>query len=182
MDLYYRLNVFPFELPPLRRRVEDIPMLIEESQKRSLSSRSNSLQFSPAAMKALCRYDWPGNIRELANVVERLAILYPGQLVQADDLPEKYRRLAAEDPSVADVETRHPESAGVESGGRQLSLHGIDLKDYISTIETEMIVQALNLTEGVVAKAAKLLNLQRTTLVEKMRKYSINRQETVSEN
>jgi len=180
-DLYYRLNVFPIDLPPLRQRLEDLPLLIEESQKRFRSTRNSNLKFSPAAMKVLCGYDWPGNIRELANVVERLAILYPGQTVQVDKLPEKYRRFIV-DNAPEGAEARNPVPVDVELASRQLSLYGIDLKDYISTIETEMIVKALDLSEGVVAKAAKLLNLQRTTLVEKMRKYSINRQEVVSEN
>ena len=122
----------------------------------------------------LSLYDWPGNVRELANLIERLAILYPMNVVDVKELPEKYISgdydTAKIDRSVAD------NSATIE--GADLALlpeDGIDMKQHLTTIEISLIEQALNETHNVVARAATLLNMRRTTLVEKMRKYQIVR-------
>lgn len=90
-DLFYRLNVFPIEMPALRERPEDIPLLIHELTQRIEHENRGAVRFTPGAIASLCRYSWPGNVRELANVVERLVILYPYGTVDFDDLPEKYQ-------------------------------------------------------------------------------------------
>ena len=90
-DLFYRLNVFPIEMPPLRDRLEDLPLLINELIARIEHEKRGSVRVSPASMMALCQYSWPGNVRELANLIERLAILYPYGVVDVADLPEKFQ-------------------------------------------------------------------------------------------
>ncbi|MDH3900267.1 MAG: sigma-54 dependent transcriptional regulator, partial [Gammaproteobacteria bacterium] len=90
-DLYYRLNVFPIDMPPLRDRVEDIPLLVNELVRRIEHEKRGSVRLSPGAIYALCQYNWPGNVRELANLVERLAIMHPYGVVEASELPEKFR-------------------------------------------------------------------------------------------
>ena len=90
-DLFYRLNVFPIEMPPLRDRVEDIPLLVNELIRRIEHEKRGSVRLTQGAILALCQYNWPGNVRELANLVERLAILFPFGVVDVGDLPEKFQ-------------------------------------------------------------------------------------------
>jgi sigma-54 specific flagellar transcriptional regulator A len=178
-DLYYRLNVFPIDMPPLRDRSEDVPLLIEELLRRFQHEKRISLKISHAAVDALASYQWPGNVRELANLVERLAILFPNGVVDAHDLPEKFRPQGAV-PSVS-----APRSAIV--AGEELPVHplslprlpreGLDLKEHLSNLELTLIKQALEEAGGVVAHAAERLRLRRTTLVEKLRKYGLQRGE-----
>jgi sigma-54 specific flagellar transcriptional regulator A len=127
----------------------------------------------------MCRYGWPGNVRELANLVERLAILFPNGVVDVHDLPEKYR--------AADIVAANPAplSAGTpgspeEPQSSRLPRSGIDLKEHLTRIEADLITQALEEENWVVAHAAKRLQMGRTTLVEKMRKLGLNRHEEVS--
>ena len=94
-DLYYRLNVFPIEIPPLRERLEDLPLLLAEINDRLNRGRNTTVQMSPAAYAALKAHLWPGNVRELANLIERLGILHGGKPVALEDLPPKYRRREA---------------------------------------------------------------------------------------
>ncbi|SDF09524.1 sigma-54 dependent transcriptional regulator [Dyella sp. 333MFSha] len=183
-DLFYRLSVFPLEMPALRQRLEDLPALIAEFNQRLLQRGLTSVRFAPSAMTALCRHPWPGNVRELSNLVERMAILMPQGEVRAADLPEKYRgALRIEEVSgaalIAMMEAE-PEPV-VETFGFSndsdpavLPLGGLDLKDHLAGIEIGLIRQALNSANGVVAHAAKLLRVQRTTLVEKLRKYGLS--------
>ena len=181
-DLFYRLSVFPLELPSLRERLEDLPILIEEFNVRLARRGLSHVRFSHSALGALAGYAWPGNVRELCNLVERLAILYPQGDVRAADLPEKYRGaathqdlrgtelLASMDRPIA--ATAMTESVAVNDA-TLLPEGGIDLKDHLADIEVGLIRQALDTTGGVVAHAAKLLRMQRTTLVEKLRKYGL---------
>jgi sigma-54 specific flagellar transcriptional regulator A len=90
-DLFYRLNVFPLQMPPLRERLEDLPVLIEHLVQRQGQIAGRHIRLDSEAMNCLARNPWPGNVRELANLLERLAILFPGQTVTAADLPERYR-------------------------------------------------------------------------------------------
>jgi len=90
-DLYYRLNVFPIDMPPLRARFEDLPLLVNDLINRLEHEKRGSIRLTPAALDSLCHYHWPGNVRELANLMERLVVLYPYGVVDLDDLPEKYR-------------------------------------------------------------------------------------------
>ena len=180
-DLFYRLNVFPIEMPPLRERVEDIPVLVADLISRIEHEKRGSIRLTPAAVTALTQYGWPGNVRELANLMERLAILYPYGVVDVADLPEKFRAgIKVPAPPAADVEAL-PEVtvAGSEPGTvatvPRLPPEGIDLKAYLAEIEQSLIRQALDESDGVVAHAAKRLNMRRTTLVEKLRKYGLQR-------
>jgi len=178
-DLYYRLNVFPIEMPPLRERIEDIPLLINELISRIEHEKRGSVRLTPAAVMALCQFKWSGNVRELANLVERLAILFPFGLADVNDLPEKFRpENGSATPAVyADVMpdiSAMPNALPVASESR-LPRDGIDLKEHLNNMEISLIRQALTEADGVVAHAAKLLNMRRTTLVEKLRKYGLNR-------
>jgi sigma-54 specific flagellar transcriptional regulator A len=173
-DLFYRLNVFPIEMPPLRDRREDIPLLVNELIARLEASGAPAVRLSPNALVSLSRYDWPGNVRELANLIERLAILYPYGVVDVGDLPTKYRH--AEGLTV----TSAPALAGEDRSGAMLTStvavlprDGINLKDYMAELEIAFINQALSEAGGVVARAAERLQMRRTTLVEKMRKYGM---------
>jgi sigma-54 specific flagellar transcriptional regulator A len=120
-------------------------------------------------------YSWPGNVRELCNLVERLAILYPGQIVGFYDLPQKYQVDApgGSPPMPKVVEEIEPE-IDVSFLSAVLPEDGLDLKSYVTDVEKAMINQALSKSSGVVAKAAKLLKMRRTTLVEKIKKYQLS--------
>lgn len=181
MDLFYRLNVFPIELPPLRDRIEDIPLLIKEFVNRMERNKQGSVKLDDCAMASLAKYYWPGNVRELSNLIERLAILFPQQRIKWSDLPDKFRPnqdWVAEqlEGSLEPV----PQEHSLPSGMVLLPQAGIDLKNHLADIECSLMTQALEQTDWVVARAAKLLNLQRTTLVEKMRKFEISRPEEVT--
>ncbi len=174
-DLFYRLNVFPIEVPPLRERDVDIPMLIHEMVARIERDNRGSVRLSKKAISMLQQYSWPGNVRELANLVERLAILYPHGVVDSKDLPEKYQSQSVIQQLDSDDDDTlvSPVKLDVE----QLPSDGIDMKKYLTEIEISLIEQALSKTNYVVARAATMLNMRRTTLVEKMRKYEIERSE-----
>jgi len=167
-DLYYRLNVFPIELPSLRERVEDLPLLVAEFSARLAANGHAAPTLSACALSALSGHPWPGNVRELGNLVERLAVMYPGRTVRAADLPAQYARLAPVIEFPQPVATREPLDGGVK-----LTHEGIDLREHLAGIEIALIRQALARADGVVAHAAKILKLQRTTLVEKLRKYGM---------
>lgn len=179
-DLFYRLNVFPIEMPPLRDRREDIPVLISDLITRMEKEKRGSVRLTPTAVTTLAQYTWAGNVRELANLVERLAILFPYGVVDVGDLPEKFRPAgvleavqALEDaPLLSEVEVVNGGSAPVST---RLPQDGIDLKAHLSNMELNLIRQALDEADGVVAHAAKRLKMRRTTLVEKLRKYGLQR-------
>ena len=186
-DLYYRINVFPIEMPSLRERPEDVPLLLNELISIMESENRGSVRFNSAAINALCHYDWPGNVRELANLVERMSILYPHGIVGIGDLPEKFRQRpviesvpaavsdAIADAARLDTQKRSADSAPVDEGRDLLPLSGMDLKEYLSNLEKSLIGKALADSGGVVARAADRLQLGRTTLVEKMRKYDLQK-------
>jgi sigma-54 specific flagellar transcriptional regulator A len=178
-DLYYRLHVFPIETPPLRERINDLSMLIGELITRMEATNRGTLRFSASAVDVLSRYAWPGNVRELANLLERLAILSPGELITANGLPRKFLPQAwqgSEPGRVPEDDPGHEVSA-VSDDGFRLPPDGLDLRDYLSRQEVTFINQALDEANGVVAQAAARLGMRRTTLVEKMRKYGINRKD-----
>lgn len=179
-DLYYRLNVFPIEMPALRDRVEDIPLLLNELIARMEKEKRGSLRMNSAAIMSLCHHDWPGNVRELANLVERLAIMHPYGVIGVQELPKKFRYVDDYD------ENRPVEDSGMPSGipglvgldaPALLPVNGINLKDYLSNLEKQLIQQALDEAGGVVARAAEKLRIRRTTLVEKVRKYGLREEE-----
>jgi DNA-binding NtrC family response regulator len=159
-DLYYRLNVIPLHLPSLRKMKEDIPLFIEYfTREMSKRKKKEAPKISPEALTCMEYYRWPGNVRELENLIERLIILKEGDIVTPDDLPERLR------------EKRQPE--GLPSREQALSSDGVDLNLMLDEIENNMIVQALEISKGVKSKAASLLGLNRTTLIEKMKKKAI---------
>ncbi|WP_339897772.1 sigma-54 dependent transcriptional regulator [uncultured Gilvimarinus sp.] len=175
-DLYYRLNVFPIELPSLKERAEDIPLLINELVSRMESEKRGSIRFNSAAILSLCQHAWSGNIRELANLVERMAIMHPYGVVGVQDLPPKYRHIDVEDESFTlEEEPGHGAAVVSLNDTALLPEQGIDLREYLTNLERDLIQQALNDCGGVVARAADKLAIRRTTLVEKMRKYDLQR-------
>lgn len=183
-DLYYRLNVFPIEVPPLRERADDIPILMEDLIARNKGKGMVSLRFTAAALRVLVEYDWPGNVREMSNLIERLAILNPNGLVDWDDLPEKLRRnchkpvfdpVSFDSPNspIERFQESIQESCSPEQLIAKLPDDGINIKEYLNGLEHQLICQAMEKCGGVVTHAARRLNLRRTTLVEKLRKHGL---------
>lgn len=160
-DLFYRLNVIPIIIPALRERRSDIPVLIHHFIKKFNRTKNAEIQgISPEALEQLCSYNWPGNIRELENLCERLSILIGQGIIQLEDLPEKYRSCSNAE-SIKISSTEIPES-------------GIDFNRLVDEYENNLILQALNKTGWNRNQAAKLLRLNRTTLVEKIKKKGLN--------
>ncbi|YCH23276.1 sigma-54 dependent transcriptional regulator [Pseudomonas sp. D1-3] len=183
-DLYYRLNVFPIEMAPLRERIEDIPLLMNELISRMEHEKRGSIRFNSAAIMSLCRHDWAGNVRELANLVERMAIMHPYGVIGVGELPKKFRHVDDEDEQLAaSLRDELDERAVLTSPSpsvlspAMLPAEGLDLKDYLGNLEQGLIQQALDDAGGIVARAAERLRIRRTTLVEKMRKYGMSRRE-----
>lgn len=164
-DLFYRLNVFPIEMPALRTRRKDISVLLHSLIARMEENDRPTIQLMPDAISALESYYWPGNVREMANLVERLSILFPFGTVNKSDLPARFQ----------EEDTSQTETDNIEANKfRPASLvDGIDLKEHLEQTEIALISQALEESNWVVSHAATHLNMRRTTLVEKMRKYGI---------
>lgn len=198
-DLYYRLNVFPIEMPALRERADDIPLLVNELLSRLEAEEGKALTFSQGALESLAQHPWPGNVRELANLVERLLILYPNQQVDVGHLPRTYQygevsyfdaakeealerealmSIFLDEPLSEEMaaELAAPVAMAVDGvGAATLPPDGINLKEMLADLETDLIRQALDNCDNVVARAAELLGMRRTTLVEKMRKYGLGK-------
>ncbi len=203
-DLFYRLNVFPIEMPSLRERPEDIPELFDFMFKKIQDSGRKIPNLSQAALIALQNYHWPGNVRELGNLAERLSILFPGLDVGYDDLPAKYQVEIDEDVVLKQAESSMNSDVSEQTGTSDIDSDvsakmvsesedqeapsmspqtsdlspnlsdGLDLKSYLVEMEVQLIQKALAQTEGNVSQAAKLLQTNRTTLVEKIRKFNLN--------
>jgi sigma-54 specific flagellar transcriptional regulator A len=167
-DLFYRLSVFPIEIRPLRDRPEDIGPLLDEMILRIKGEYDLIVQLTSAAIDVLTQYSWPGNVRELANLVERLAVIKPNGIFDEADLPWPLR--PAEEPQ---DEPRVVNSTLSTAVPMELPVDGIDLKDHLSSVERDLISSALQNAEGVVQKAAELLGMRRTTLVEKIRRHGL---------
>ncbi len=166
-DLYYRLNVIPINLPPLRERKEDIPLLAKYFiEKYSVQKSGKIREFSRNAMNVLLRYRWPGNVRELENLVERMAVLCDKPVIEVEDLPSKILSGSVHVSSIIP----HIE----------LPDEGIDLSSTVSEFEKSIIIQALNRSNWVKNRAAKLLRLNRTTLVEKIKKQKLQKPAEIS--
>lgn len=176
-DLYYRLSVFPIEISPLRDRTGDVAPLIDEFIRRLESDQSLGLQISDDAMQVLRGYSWPGNVRELANLIERLVVIRPNGVVTAGDLP--WPLVDTQPGTEAQPEVL---SSSLAAGGQDsrvaLPMEGFDLKEYLAEKERDMINNALVEANGVVQRAAELLGIGRTTLVEKIRRYDLNRKDS----
>ncbi len=221
-DLFYRLNVVPIEMPPLRERRQDLPLLIGDLTERIRACGRPRVQFTSTALEALQAYSWPGNVRELGNLIERLSIQCQNRAVTIADLPARYRPTdwnpgsqpvceslvatvpamdvlasaigaltqgsagvhehAAEDPhppaNAANVAAESDAEAVIEPQFADELLRsipaGFDLRQYLETLEQRLIVRAMESAGGTVAQAARVLGLRRTTLVEKLRKYSMS--------
>ena len=173
-DLFYRLNVFPIETPPLRARTEDLPLLVNDLAERLDHEGRGTVRLTPLTIRSLSTYGWPGNVRELANLIERLSILYLNGIIDIHDLPEKFQSeelLNADPPPPEDEHAVDPLSIP------RLPRSGLDLKEHLNNLEYSLIHQALDESNWVVAHAAKRLTMGRTTLVEKMRKFGLQRSE-----
>jgi DNA-binding NtrC family response regulator len=154
-DLFYRLNVIPVHVPPLRERPSDIPLLVHHFlTHHCLKKEIRQKSMASASLDILLHYDWPGNVRELENVIERMVIMVDSDEIQVDDLPARMRR------------QEHSDSPRLIEIGEE----GIDLKKVLDDLENYLIMEALKKSDGVKNKAASLLGVNRTTLIEKMRK------------
>jgi len=214
-DLFYRLNVFPIELPALRERLEDVPFLLQDQIDKLEAENRGSVRLTAEAIEMLGQYSWPGNVRELSNLIERLSILYPDSIVDAQHLPPKYQPASSFKPvkerfgssppvnpalMFADLDEDdeiersllkklpddlprkisegYADAESVQAPAQpmvadEMDDNGLDLKEHLAGLEVSLIRQALDKTDGVVAHAAKLLKMRRTTLVEKLKKYNI---------
>jgi DNA-binding NtrC family response regulator len=165
-DLYYRLSVIPITIPPLRDRHEDIPLLINHFQGQFNRDRRRLVKgFTREALEMLCNYDWPGNVRELENLVERMVTMKESGFITVDDLPEKY---------LTHRSVVRPASP-VSVAGEEMDLppEGICLNSAVEGFENGLIIQALQRSGGNKKEAALLLNLKRTTLIEKLKKKNL---------
>ncbi len=168
-DLYYRLNVFPIQVKPLRERAEDVPLLIDFFVQSIGQRLQRHIEFTETALCALSDYLWPGNIRELANFVERMMVLHPSGVVDIKDLDAKFLAEADAHPKTT-LQIPHSTPSNV------------NLKEFMAQTEVSLIQDALQLHQGNVSQAARHLSTGRTTLIEKIRKYKIqydrNKQDT----
>jgi len=164
-DLYYRLNVIPIKIPPLKERKSDLPLLINHFLKRLAKEKGYQVEgITKEAMEILVNYHWPGNVRELENLIERLVVLNGKDIIGKDHLPPNITRLY---PKEENAKITLPEN-------------GLDLNMAINQLEKELIIQALNKSNWVKNKAANLLQLKRTTLLEKMKKNNISKEASLS--
>jgi DNA-binding NtrC family response regulator len=158
-DLYYRLNVIPIPMPPLRERTSDIPLLVAHFISRFNTEKKRHIEgITREAMEWLLRYQWPGNVRELENLIERITILKGSGFIAPADLPEKLAPAVPNGPL--------PE-VDIPNGG-------LDFDDAVQAFERQLLTKALERTQGVKAKAAELLHMNRTTLVEKVKKLRLD--------
>jgi DNA-binding NtrC family response regulator len=168
-DLYYRLNVVPITLPPLRERKEDIPLLIDQFvQYFGRNKNYGPTEFAKETIQVLTEYPWPGNVRELKNLVQRMIVLHGGNRIGFAELPERYRGgvKVVEENFALPERTKPPETESWSDGK-------IDFNTLVSCFEDRLILQALTRTNGNKKEAAELLNLKRTTLLEKIKKKGI---------
>lgn len=204
-DLFYRLNVFPIETPALRDRKEDIPLLLKELLSRFEQEQGKSVRFTEKSIESLMEHPWHGNVRELSNLIERMLIMYGDQIVDVAELPHKYQHIDAEaytpeypeelneqdvinelfsgfDYDEDEDETEQiattasvAECDNSTSSAGLLPTDGLNLKEHLADLEISLISQSLSRHDFVVARAAETLGMRRTTLVEKMRKYNLQK-------
>lgn len=192
-DLFYRLEVFPIEVPPLREHPEDVAVLMGKFMAKLEAKGMRTPRFSSSAMRSLQLYSWPGNVRELENLMERMAITHAEQVVRSSDLPKQYRVLDVVDLDDEDDTVDGADQAAllnaltrdrgeedelttpqIHDGQPVLPDSGLNLKNYLQDLEQWFISEALRKEDGVITRAAQLLGLQRTTLAEKMKKLGIS--------
>ena len=159
-DLYYRLNVIPIKVPSLKHRKSDIPLLIDFFIKKFQKGKTKSITgLTPEAMDCVVEYDWPGNVRELENMIKRLTILCDNESVIVDDLPEHIQR----------------NSRSIQQFEDDILEEGLTLDEAVKDYEKRLILEALEKSNWVKTKAAKILNINRTTLVEKIKKQNLSK-------
>jgi len=160
-DLFYRLNVIPIVIPPLRERRSDIPLLIDHFLTRFNQSKHTQVSgLASDVLHMLTEYDWPGNIRELENMIERLVVLKKHGVLSVEDLPEKI--------------CRRPSTPELKEQFIRFSEDGINLSREVEQYEKHLIMEALRKANGVTSRAAQLLHLNRTTLVEKLKRKGVD--------
>lgn len=163
-DLYYRLNVIPIRVPPLKERRSDIPLLVQHFLKSFTSNKRFNVEgIDEKAMECLVNYDWPGNVRELENIIERMVILASGNIISIKDLSERFVNI--------NRSTQMTSSTG--SYAPVLPEEGLSLSKAVSEFEKSMMLQALDRTGWIKNRAAQLLQMNRTTLIEKMKKQKL---------
>jgi len=187
-DLYYRLNVIPIHIPPLRERKDDIPLLSDyfiSKYQFYMNGNGNmdELSFSKEVIDCFLKYEWPGNVRELENIIERTVVLASGAQIKKEDLPEKLVKknilcnnkinFINDDPRIALMDKKDNEF----TNRLVLPEEGLCLSEVVQEFEKNLILQALKKTSNVKNRAAKLLQMNRTTLIEKMKKLNINLKE-----
>jgi len=159
-DLYYRLNVIPIQVPPLRERKSDIPLLVHHFLNHFNRSKKRKIQgINNEALNRFLEYLWPGNVRELENIIERIVILTNNDSITVQDLPEKIQTLSRDEQAPL----------------FEIPEEGISLDNALNEFEKKLILQALNKTGWIKNKAAQLLNLNRTTLIEKIKRQNLQR-------
>lgn len=194
-DLYYRLNVIPLHLPPLRERGGDVLLLARHFLERFCKKKRRPLlQLAPLTARILSAYSWPGNVRELENFMERLSILVDDPVVQPEELPSKILEAVGDVEALPDVPelpeltelvdsgqaSQSPQTASTESMVSSqgfvwptladLETFGMGLKEFLDTVEEQLLDEALRKSDGVKNQAAELLGIKRTTLIEKLKK------------
>ena len=211
-DLFYRLNVLPVFIPPLRERTEDVPDLLNFYASKYKAQGQSPISFAPNFMRALTQYNWPGNVRELSNLVDRFTALFSGMQLELDMVPPSFlpqglrqlqslpgdaidhallelHALASNDPTQApstqrvlqtqaeiDLEAMPNDVEDIimlAQGQACLPPDGLSLKEHLADVERNLIMQALERSKGNVSQTARLLNLQRTTLIVKLEKYDL---------
>lgn len=183
-DLYYRLNIIPVFIPPLRERRSDIPLLVSYFLgKFNRASHGVEKTINNEALALLMNYEWPGNIRELANFIERMVVLSPGVVITPRDLPEivlgetpREKWTPLEEPELDESPAQALQKSLRKTYSMSLPDEGMNLKKAVEDFERGMILEALGKTDWVKNKAAGLLGLNRTTLVEKLKKMQITRE------
>ena len=184
-DLFFRLNVVPLYLPPLRERIEEIPKFIDYFS--SLYSEDNDpVALEDSFVRAIMNYDWPGNIRELSNFIQRISVLFPGESVGLNLIPQRMLPVGLQhlvDQRVGEVDDDRMKMVGDDSymeivmSAKGLSAIGdsnLSLKETLNSLEKEMIRRVLDEVDGNVSMCARILKVQRTTLIERIRKYSLS--------
>jgi sigma-54 dependent transcriptional regulator, flagellar regulatory protein len=180
-DLYFRLGVIMLKVPDLASRAEDIPLLIKHFQRAK--PLAVAVRFDASGMARMMAHRWPGNVRELRNVVERAGVLFGGKLLNAHDVSQLLNRAGPRLLSGSELQKRIETVSSDGEVNAQVTVRPdhtvtlampIDLKAILETMELERIQMALDMADGVISDAARMLTLKRTTLIEKMRKYGVD--------
>ena len=183
-DLFFRLNVVPLALPPLRERLEEIPRFIDYFS--SLYSGDNDpVVLEDGFLKAIMKYDWPGNIRELSNFIQRISVLYPGESIDLSLVPQAMLPVGLQhlvdqrvdkpddDPTNLVGDDSYMEIVTSAKGLSAIGDSNLSLKETLNSVEKVMISRALDEVDGNVSMCARILKVQRTTLIERIKKYSL---------